>query len=130
MGDLKTYRGVLVGDDDQGRPVHQMPTRAAALLVEARLRSGYTQAELADLAHVSRSALSEIEHGRRDPGIGYFLRLLRAAGFDLVTTLEPTAEFLEARKGRGKFSLARLRASAERERRRGGQTGPATSRVP
>src|SRR5690349_2892499 len=60
---------------------------AAALLVEARMRSKLTQAELAAAAGTSQSAVSEIESGRREPTMQLLRRLLRAAGFDVEVRL-------------------------------------------
>jgi transcriptional regulator with XRE-family HTH domain len=62
---------------------------ASALVVLARQKTGLSQAELAKRAKVSRSAISEIEHGKRDPGLEYLQRLLLAAGFDLHPNLAP-----------------------------------------
>ncbi|MDA8282991.1 MAG: helix-turn-helix transcriptional regulator [Actinomycetota bacterium] len=65
----------------------QMPTLASALVVQARQRTGLTQAELAERVGTSRTAISAIEHGRRDPGLEHLQAILRAAGLDLLTQL-------------------------------------------
>jgi len=67
----------------------RMPTLASALVVQARQRTGLTQAELAERAGTSRSAISAIEHGKRDPGLARLQTILAAAGFDLLTRLTP-----------------------------------------
>ncbi len=66
-----------------------MPTLAGALVVQARQRTGLTQAGLAERAGTSRSAISAIEHGKRDPGLEGLQKILRAAGFDLHARLVP-----------------------------------------
>ncbi len=87
---IRPYLGDDVGDDElylaSGR---RMPTLAAALVVQARQRTGLTQAELAERAGTSRSAISAIEHGKRDPGLERLQTILAAAGFDLLTRLAP-----------------------------------------
>lgn len=70
-------------------PGREMATLAAALVVQARQRSGLSQAELAKRAGTSRTALSAIEHGKRDPGLERLQGILRAAGLDLLTRLAP-----------------------------------------
>lgn len=47
-----------------------------------RKKRGVTQVELADLVGVGRSYLSQVEHGKRDPG----LRLIKALADGLGTT--------------------------------------------
>lgn len=73
-----------------------MPTLASALVVEARQRAGLTQAELAERVGTSRTAISAIEHGRRDPGLEHLQAILRAAGLDLLTRLVVHDEVLGA----------------------------------
>jgi transcriptional regulator with XRE-family HTH domain len=85
---IRPYLGDIADDKDlYVAPGRRMPTLASALVVSARQQSGLTQAELAERAGVSRSAISEIEHGKRDPGLEYLQRLLRSAGLDLLTRL-------------------------------------------
>ncbi|MDP8960387.1 MAG: helix-turn-helix transcriptional regulator [Actinomycetota bacterium] len=90
MSKIRPYLGDQVEDDElyvqTGR---RMPTLASALVVQARQRSGLTQLELAKRAGTSRSAISTIEHGRRDPSLERLQQILAAAGFDLLTQLAP-----------------------------------------
>ncbi len=44
---------------------------------------------MATRAGTSRSAISAIEHGRRDPSLEHLRQILAAAGFDLLTQLAP-----------------------------------------
>lgn len=88
VGRIHPHLGDIVGDEKLYlAPGRQMPTLAAALVVQARQRSGLSQAELARRAGTSRTALSAIEHGKRDPGLERLQKILRAAGFDLLTSL-------------------------------------------
>jgi predicted nucleotidyltransferase/DNA-binding XRE family transcriptional regulator len=57
---------------------------AAALLREARRRSGLTQVELASRAGVTQSVISAYESGRRQPALPTLAALVRAAGLDLA----------------------------------------------
>jgi transcriptional regulator with XRE-family HTH domain len=88
VGVIRPYLGDVVADDELYlQPGRRMPTLAAALVVQARQRAGLTQVELARRAATSRSAISAIEHGRRDPGLSGLQKILAAAGFDLLTAL-------------------------------------------
>ena len=69
---IRPYLGELIEDDElYVEPGLKMPNTASALLILARIRADLSQAELARRAGVSRSAISAIEHGKRDPGVGY-----------------------------------------------------------
>jgi uncharacterized protein len=57
---------------------------AAAVLREARRRSGLSQAELARRAGVAQPVISAYETGRREPGISMLDKLVRASGHELV----------------------------------------------
>jgi transcriptional regulator with XRE-family HTH domain len=88
MGAIRPYLGEVVADDElYVQPGRRMPTLAAALVVQSRQRSGLTQDELARRAATSRSAISAIEHGKRDPGLSGLEKIVRAAGFDLLIAL-------------------------------------------
>ena len=65
------------------------PSRAAALLQLARLRAGLSQRELAERAGVSAEMISAYERDKRQPTVPTLERLLRAAGFELRTRIEP-----------------------------------------
>lgn len=94
------------------------PTLAAALVVQARQRTGLTQAELAERAGTSRSAISAIEHGKRDPGLEHLQAILAAAGFDLLTRLGDHDDHDDVLKALGAGTDAeerRARATAMRD---------------
>lgn len=59
------------------------------LIKEARRRAGLTQAELAERAGTTQSAIARWERGYVDPGFDQVRRLLRLCGFALYVQLEP-----------------------------------------
>jgi transcriptional regulator with XRE-family HTH domain len=60
--------------------------KTAALLREARLAAGISQAELAARSGTSQATLSAYERGRKTPSAATLERLLAAAGRRLSTT--------------------------------------------
>ena len=87
---IHPYLGDIARDDEQDAGIgRRMPTLASALVVQARQLTGLTQVQLAERAGTSRSAISAIEHGKRDPGLEGLQKILVAAGFDLLTHLAP-----------------------------------------
>jgi transcriptional regulator with XRE-family HTH domain len=102
VGAIRPYLGDVVVDDElYMQPGRRMPTLASALVVQARQRAGLTQVELARRAATSRSAISAIEHGKRDPGLAGLQKILRAAGFDLLTALAAHDDHDEVLKALG-----------------------------
>lgn len=63
--------------------------RSAALIREARLRAGLTQAELADRTGRDRSVVARWEQGVVAPSVETLVELVRACGFDLPLELAP-----------------------------------------
>lgn len=63
---------------------------AGALLREARKRVGLSQLELARLAAVPQSVISEYEAGKRQPAVPTLARLIAATGHELTLGLERT----------------------------------------
>ena len=59
------------------------------LVREARRRAGLTQAELADRAGTTQSAIARLESGRTSPALEQVERLLRLCGFQLIVELAP-----------------------------------------
>ncbi len=59
-------------------------SRAADLIMEARRRSGLSQAELARRSGVARPIVNAYERNRREPSVAAVERLLAAAGCRLV----------------------------------------------
>lgn len=55
-----------------------------ALVREARLETGYSQLEFGDLAGAGRRFVSEVENGKETVAFGLTLKVLNAAGWDLV----------------------------------------------
>jgi transcriptional regulator with XRE-family HTH domain len=68
------YHGVMLGGD---------------LVREARRRAGLTQAELAEKAETTQSAIARLEAGRTSPSFDLVLRLLKLCGFRLDVSLDP-----------------------------------------
>ena len=66
-----------------------MSISAAATILDARRRSGLTQAELGTRARVAQSVVSAYESGRREPGVETIRKLVNAAGFELTLALTP-----------------------------------------
>jgi uncharacterized protein len=60
---------------------------AAAMIREARRRSGLSQAELARRAEVSQPVISAYESGRREPGLRTLVKLVEATGHRLRVDL-------------------------------------------
>ena len=71
--------------------VFEVQNRAwsGALVRRARLMAELTQQQLADAAGTTQQHVAAIENGRRQPTHPALARLLRAAGFELRTRLEP-----------------------------------------
>jgi transcriptional regulator with XRE-family HTH domain len=113
---IRPYLGDIVHDDElYVGPAQRMPTLAAALVVRARQATGLTQDQLARLAGTSRSSISAIEHGKRDPGLEHLLKILASAGFDLLTRIVPHDDVLNAHGARLDPEARRARDDAMRE---------------
>jgi transcriptional regulator with XRE-family HTH domain len=63
--------------------------RSAALIREARLRAGLTQAELAERSGRDRSVIARWEQGVVAPSVETLIELVRVCGFDLPLELVP-----------------------------------------
>jgi uncharacterized protein len=69
---------------------------ASELLMEARKRSGMTQAQLAQRAGTTQSVISAYEGGRRQPSLPALLHLIAATGHSLDGSLVPAEPRLMA----------------------------------
>jgi predicted transcriptional regulator len=65
-----------------------MATSAAELVRISRTQAGLTQRELARKAHTAQSVVARVEQGETSPTWDTLVRLIRASGFRLVTTVE------------------------------------------
>lgn len=111
---IHPYLGDLAHDDEPDAGIgRRMPTLASALVVQARQLTGLTQVQLAERAGTSRSAISAIEHGKRDPGLEGLQKILLAAGFDLLAHLAPHDDHDDVLKSLD----ARLDPEARRKRK-------------
>jgi len=63
-------------------------TSPEALLRQARDRAGVTQRQLAARARTAQSVVARIELGETSPSWDTLMRLIKAAGFTLETSLE------------------------------------------
>jgi transcriptional regulator with XRE-family HTH domain len=63
--------------------------QSAALIREARLRAGLTQADLAERTGRDRSVIARWEQAVVAPSVETLITLVRACGFDLPLELEP-----------------------------------------
>jgi transcriptional regulator with XRE-family HTH domain len=59
------------------------------LVSEARKRAGLTQAQLAERAGTTQSAIARLESGRTSPSLEQVERLMRLCGFQLIVELAP-----------------------------------------
>jgi len=59
------------------------------LVSEARKRARLTQAQLAELAGTTQSAIARLESGRTAPSLEQVERLMRLCGFQLIVELAP-----------------------------------------
>lgn len=64
---------------------------AGALIREARLGSGLTQAQLAAAAGTSQTAISAYENGSREPSLDTMRRLLASAGARLAVVRDESS---------------------------------------
>jgi uncharacterized protein len=72
---------------------------AGAVLREARLRTGLTQAELACRARITQSVVSAYESGRRQPSLPVLYSLIDATGLELGIELRQRPARLERLSG-------------------------------
>lgn len=98
--------------------------RSAALIREARLRAGLTQAELAERTRRDRSVVARWEQGVVAPSVETLVELVRACGFDLPLELVPhDVSGVDRLKKNAMLSperrVTRLLAAVEREEARG-----------
>jgi len=70
------------GHDDQ-------PRRCPSCLARARFLAGFTQADLARAAGVSRTTISDLENGKRVPLLQTLEAVSAALGLDDVRSLFP-----------------------------------------
>ncbi len=68
------------------------PKRLGAALRAMRRDQGLTQAEVADLAGVSRKWVSEVEQGKPSAEMGRVLQVAHALGFEITCVRAPEPE--------------------------------------
>jgi transcriptional regulator with XRE-family HTH domain len=98
--------------------------RSAALIREARLRAGLTQAELAGRTGRDRSVIARWEKGAVAPSVETLVELVRACGYDLPLAHVPNDTAGDERHGKNivlspERRVRRMLSSLERGSRRG-----------
>ena len=78
--------------------------RSAALIREARLRAGFSQAQMADRSGKERTVIARWEQGAVAPSLDTLVDLVRACGFDIPLELVP----YDPEPDRGVAELQRL----------------------
>ena len=63
--------------------------RSAALIREARLRAGLSQAEMAERSGKDRTVIARWEQGAVAPSLDTLVELVRSCGFDIPLELVP-----------------------------------------
>jgi transcriptional regulator with XRE-family HTH domain len=63
--------------------------RSAALIREARLRAGLSQAQMADRSDRDRAVIARWEQGAVAPSLDTLVELVRSCGFDIPLELIP-----------------------------------------
>lgn len=90
----------------------------------ARRRAGLTLRALAERSGTSHATLAAYEHGRKVPRADTLIRILDAAGFDLVATPVRRADHdLPARRAKGDELVQALRLAAQFPARHAPTTG-------
>lgn len=92
---------------------------AGSLIKLARIRAGWiSQRDLARRAGVAQSVISAYEAGRRQPSLPSLLKILRAAGFDLLAEIAPHDDHDESVRAWEAAQPPEVRTELEAERRR------------
>lgn len=86
---------------------------AGALLREARVKAGLTQAELAERANITQSVVSAYETGRRQPSLATLERLVRATGGQLEVSVRAARDRHDPMGGALGRTLRRHRSEIE-----------------
>jgi transcriptional regulator with XRE-family HTH domain len=90
----------------------------AALLRDARRRSGLTLRQLARRARTSHSAIAAYESGAKSPNSATLCRLVRACGFEIEPQLRPISPVEDrAQRGRDLVEVLDLAGELPNERR-------------
>ena len=73
----------------------------AETLIEARMRAGMTQDELADRIHTTQSAIARLESGRASPSTRTLKRIAEATGSRLRISFETVHQALPVGQAKG-----------------------------
>jgi transcriptional regulator with XRE-family HTH domain len=110
--------------------LYDQPSTASALLQLARIKSGLSQAQLAQRAGVPATMISAYERDRRQPTLPTLLRLLQSAGFDLRMELVPHDPHDEILAGLESKRTRQERVRRDRQQAAWRRAVPAADRQP
>lgn len=92
---------------------------AGSLVKLARIKAGWiSQRDLARRAGVAQSVVAAYEEGKRQPSLPSLYKILRAAGFDLLTELVSHDDHDESMRVWEEAQPSEVRAELDAERRR------------
>jgi transcriptional regulator with XRE-family HTH domain len=81
-------------------PPENLAWRFGCWLVEERRAKGWSQADLAEYAHITtRETIARYERGEREPRLGNFIAILNALGRDAVSAVRACAPLPPALEG-------------------------------
>lgn len=103
--------------------MRQDTVKSAALLREARLRAGLSQAALAERSGKDRVQVGRWEAGQVAPSLDTLIELVRACGFDLPLVLSSIAPVAEERLTELQRLSPERRLDGMLERLAGGEGG-------
>ena len=94
MSDLQEYKSKLMQDPDFKREYEALQPEMdiARAILDARIRSGFTQAEFAKKSGISQADISRLENGTRNPSIALLKRLAEAMDSTLKIEFIPKAK--------------------------------------
>jgi ribosome-binding protein aMBF1 (putative translation factor) len=89
---LKTLKRELLPDTRTARAYAGLAEEfdVARTLIDARVRAGLSQIEVAERMGTTQSVIARLESGRRPPSMRTVERFARAVGGRLIVRIEPT----------------------------------------
>lgn len=90
MENWKTVRKELLKDPEVRKEYERLKPRYALIsqLIEARMKKGLTQAQLAKKMGTKQSAIARVEGGNANPSIAFLEKLAQALGSKLTIQLQ------------------------------------------
>lgn len=92
MKTLKTLKRELLRDTRTARAYAGLAEEfdVARTLIDARVRAGLSQIEVAERMGTTQSVIARLESGRRPPSMRTVERFARAVGGTLIVRIQPT----------------------------------------